>query len=84
MKEVIVGVNGFYYWTTVNYHYDNEVTMIDFIENHLPSYFEVIYEDGTYVEVENLKNGYIYSLQASGNGDSYNHKVEFNLIRINK
>ena len=40
-----------YYWSTINSHYDNIQTMDDWIENHMPHDFTLIYEDGTYAEV---------------------------------
>ncbi len=36
---------------------------------------DIIYRDGSYCEVANTF-GDTYSLMASGNGDSYSHKIE--------
>lgn len=58
----------------------NEVTMDYFIENlmaeHCGEDYEVVHEDGTYVEIQN-DEGILYGVHASGNGDFCNHKIEF-------
>ena len=66
-----------YYWTTIEHHSDNNHTMQDYLNNHLPDRFKLIFEDGTYAEIVDMLNGSIWGVNASGNGDSYNHKVEF-------
>ena len=43
----IADVSGSYYWETNYYHHDNTFTMQDFLNNHLPADFEVIFEDGS-------------------------------------
>ena len=57
--------------------------MIDFIKNHMNEYcgddFEAVYEDGTYIEIQNDK-GELYGVHASGNGDFRSHRVRFELI----
>jgi len=75
---IIYGVSGSFSWTTDYYHNDNAFTMNDFIENHLPNDVDVYLEDGSYAEVriDNIN----YSLDAKGNGDSYNHIVEWNKV----
>lgn len=67
-------------WTTEEFHSTNEVTMTDYLENHLPQNFETIFEDGTYSEIKNKNTGQIFAVRAMGDGDSFNHKVEFEFI----
>lgn len=67
-------------WSTEYYHPDNQFTMDDYLMNHLPENFEIIFEDGTYAEIQNKDNGQIWGVHASGDGDSFNHKVEFEFI----
>jgi len=69
-----------FYWTTSEYHHTNEVTMTDYLENHLPDDFDLTFDDGSLVEIQNKETNQKYIVRASGNGDSYNHKVEFELI----
>lgn len=66
----------FYYWQTEEWHYDNNETMYDFLSYELPKNIEVTHEDGSYAEVK-LEDGRKFEVHASGNGDCYNHKVEF-------
>lgn len=66
--------NGSFSWCTDYYHQDNAFTMTDFLENRLDG-GDIIEEDGSYAEVE--YNGLKYALYASGNGDSFNHVVEW-------
>jgi len=68
-----------YYWTTEEYHPDNSFTMNDYLNNHLPNNFAVRHNEGTYAEIESF-SGERYGVHASGNGDSFNHKVEFDLL----
>ncbi len=63
-------------WSTEYEHANNDITMSDYIENHLPDSFEVILSDGSYAEIRNSK-GKVFGVQASGDGDFKNHKVEF-------
>ncbi len=67
-------------WTTKESHFNNEQTMQDFIKNHVPANFEVFFVDGTYAEMQHL-NGQIWGIHASGNGDSFNHRVRFEFMR---
>lgn len=67
-------------WQTAEYHHTNEVTMQDYLENHLSDEFEVIFEDGTYAEIKNKNTGAIWGVNASGDGDSFNHKVKFEFV----
>jgi hypothetical protein len=50
------------------------------LENHLPQCFDVIFEDGTYVEIQNKNTMQIFGVRASGDGDFTHHKVEFEFI----
>ena len=68
-------------WQTAEYHHTNEVTMQDYLENHLPQCFEVIFEDGTYAEIQNKNTGQIFGVNASGDGDFTHHKVTFEFIQ---
>lgn len=69
-----------FYWTTEKSHCNNIETMQEYLEEYLPSNFEVIFEDGTYAEIKNSNTGVIWGVRASGNGDFNNHKVEFEFI----
>lgn len=64
-----------YRWHTEECHPDNIYTMLIFLDYHLPDDFEVVLFDGTYAEIK--RNGFMYEVHASGDGDSFNHKVEF-------
>ena len=64
-------------YTTGYYHPDNTVTMNDYLENHLPDNLTLIYQDGSYAEITNGNE--IFEIHASGNGDSYNHRITFKL-----
>jgi hypothetical protein len=68
---------GSFRWNTEYYHQDNAFTMTDFLENRLDGCV-IIEEDGSYAEVE--YNGVTYALYASGDGDSFNHIVEWNRL----
>ena len=74
-------VSGSFYWKTDYYHHDNAFTMQDFIENHLPTEFEVILDDGSYAEVQQHATDAIFSLDAKGNGDSFHHVVDWHVLR---
>ena len=54
--------------------------MNDYLENHLPQCFDVIFEDGTYAEIQNKNTGQIFGFNASGYGDFTHHKVEFEFV----
>ena len=70
-----------FYWNTENEHSNNVETMQEYLEEHLPSCFKVIFEDGTYAEIQNINSGQIFGVNASGNGDFRSHKVEFEYIK---
>jgi hypothetical protein len=73
----------YYYWTTEEYHNDNSVTMSEYIEmqedftHH--QHLTIDYIDGTYAEGIDCK-GNRWGVHASGNGDCFNHKIEFDLL----
>lgn len=67
-----------YYFTTLEAHVNNEETMNVYLENHCM--LDIIFVDGTYAEGINSK-GEKYGIHASGNGDSFNHKIDFELIK---
>lgn len=69
-----------FYWYTEQPHSDNNETMTDYLDNHLPLEFTIVYQDGTMAEVRNSETGEIFEAHASGNGDFFNHKVEFNAL----
>ena len=69
-----------YRWHTEYYHDTNSITMTDYLENHLPECFEIIFVDETYAEIQNKNTGQTFGVHASGDGDSFNHKVEFELL----
>lgn len=55
--------------------------MQDYLENRLlHEFWTVFFEDGSYAEIQNKYDGKIWGVNASGDGDSFHHKVEFNLI----
>ena len=72
-----------YTWSTDNSLANNEQNMIDFIDNHMEKHcgedYEVVFEDGTYTEIQN-ESGELYAVRAMGNGDFKNHRVTFELI----
>ena len=65
------------YWTTEESHATNNDTMCDYLENI--NMLDITIVDGTYAEGKNC-SGELYEIHASGNGDSFNHKIEFKLI----
>ena len=73
--------NGSFYWETDYYHHDNAFTMQDFLSNHLPSDFEVIFEDGSYVEVQHHATDEVFSIYAKGDGDCYHHVINWCFLR---
>ena len=63
-----------YYWNTEEPHMDNSETMRDYLDTI--NMLDITMIDGTYAEGVNAK-GEKFALHASGNGDSFNHKIEF-------
>ena len=70
-----------YRWSTTQPHSNNIETMNDYLENHLPQCFDVVFEDGTYAEIKNKNTGQIFAVSASGDGNFTNHKVTFDFIK---
>ena len=70
-----------YRWSTPQPHNNNNETMDDYLNNHLPQCFDVVFEDGTYAEIKNKNTGQLFAVHASGDGDFNNHKVTFEFIQ---
>jgi len=68
-----------FYWTTPNAHWDNNETMSEYLACHLPAEWKIVSEDGTMAEVQS-PDGVLYEAHAKGNGDSFNHAIDFVLI----
>lgn len=67
-----------YYWKTEYYHADNTTTMLEYLDEHVDEDVKVLNMEGTYAEI--MKDGVKYGVHASGNGDSFNHKITFEEI----
>lgn len=65
------------YYFGGEYHDTNEITMHEFLEEHIPVGSEIIEHDGTFAVIE--IDGERFGCHASGDGDSYNHKIEFEM-----
>jgi len=74
----LIRSEGTYRWVTEDSHSDNIVTMGEFLNDHLPECVEVCMQDGTYAEIR--LDGAIYGVHASGDGDPWNHKIEFSFL----
>ncbi|SHH56804.1 hypothetical protein [Ferrimonas marina] len=68
-----------YTYQTEEPHFDNSATLSDWLYSHMPEGWEIVDRDGTYAEVRDEERR-LYAVQASGNGDSQNHKIEFELL----
>ena len=72
-----------YYWQTEQYHTDNNETMSEYLEMQegftYQQHLIVDHIEGTYAEGIDCK-GNRWAIHASGNGDSFNHKIEFELL----
>ena len=64
-----------YLYTTDEYHADNTYTMEDYLLHEMNDSWEVLLVDGSYAEIK-TKDG-IFKVQASGDGDSFNHRISF-------
>ena len=62
------------YWETEEELNDNSFVMTDYLENI--NMLDIVFLDGTYAEGVNC-NGEKFEIHASGNGDFFNHKIEF-------
>lgn len=69
-----------FYWTTFDFHDNNSETMSEYLTEYMPDEYKLIFQDGSYAEIENIYDGKIWGVQARGNGDSFNHMVEFEFI----
>jgi len=69
-----------YSWSTEKSHSDNTETMTDYIENHMPSFFTLLFQDGSYAEVFDEDAESRIGLHASGRGDFNNHKITFEIL----
>ena len=69
-----------YCWKTEEALSNNESTMENFVSEHWLERFDanddIIIDDGTYLEVKK-QDGTVWAVNASGNGDFCNHKIEF-------
>ncbi len=61
-------------WRTEYAHNDNEQTMQEYLYEYCE--LDITLTDGTYAEGMD-KQGNLWAIHASGNGDSFNHKIEF-------
>jgi len=72
-----------YYWETNEEHANNSVTMSEYLEMQegftYQQCLDVDYVNGTYAEGLDCK-GNRWGIHASGNGDFFNHKIEFELL----
>ena len=68
-------------WTTSYYHPNNTFTMNEYLDEHLPDEYECFFQDDSYAEIHHKVSGKIYGLHASGNGDSFNHRIRFEFMR---
>jgi len=62
------------FWTTEEALNENSFVMDDYLENI--NMLDITFTDGTYAEGINCK-GETFALHASGDGDFFNHKIEF-------
>lgn len=72
-----------FYWFTTEPLPSTSHCMQNFFEEHWFERFgkedELILDDGSYAEVK-TKDGTVWGLNASGNGDFCNHKIEFSVV----
>ena len=64
-------------WTTNYPHNDNEQTMQEWIYEYCN--LDITLTNGTYAEGID-KHGNLFGIHASGNGNSFNHKIEFEAL----
>ena len=63
--------------TTDEPHFDNSETMRYYLDNHCM--LDITLVDGTYAEGSNCA-GDKYAIHAGGDGDSFHHRISFELI----
>ena len=64
-------------WKTDYAHNDNEQTMEEYLHEYCE--LEITKIDGAYA-VGKDENGDVWAIHASGNGDFFNHKIEFEAL----
>ena len=65
---------GTFYWKTEEYHPDNTFTLNDWLEHYMDELVVITHQSGSYCEVRD-EFDIVYMLTASGDGDSYSHKI---------
>ena len=65
-----------YRWQTDYYHSDNSETMGEYLEIEMDQSWIVDKQEGSYAEITTYE-GERYAVHASGDGDFFNHKIEF-------
>ena len=80
VNNMTVNIPETFYWSTYYDHTNNETTMYEFLDCYLPDGYIVTFVDGTYAEITKEGTTETYGVHASGNGDFYNHKIEFEEI----
>lgn len=73
IEEINIENSSEYTWSTPLGHIDNSETMSDWIECHMPYGAWLIEQDGSQADIH--YKGKSYDINASGNGNSFNHKV---------
>jgi hypothetical protein len=66
-------------WCTEDAHENNSETMIDYLQNYCDLKIVFMSDLGTYAEGKD-SNGQLWAIRAGGNGDHYNHKIEFEAL----
>jgi hypothetical protein len=69
-----------FYWETERPHSNNEETMQNYLDYHLPNNFEIESEDGTCAEIINTNSKEKFRIHASGDGDFTHHRIDFELL----
>ena len=64
-------------WNTEYAHNDNEQTMQEYLHEYCE--LDITLIDGTYAEGMD-KQGSLWAIRASGNGDFCNHRIEFEAL----
>jgi predicted HNH restriction endonuclease len=69
-------------WRTEDWHNDNTETMDDFLDHEMPDNWTEMesQRDGTYAEAMVNNHETLLRLDASGDGDPYNHLVVASII----
>lgn len=68
-----------YYWNTEHPHFSNAQTMSEYLAEYLPFEFTIVYQDDSLAEIRNSETWERFEANASGNGDSFNHMIEFKI-----